>query len=130
MTEFRPLTVRDAITSFTNNIVAASIYNEVYALVDPLPVDFDSSTGITPIYRESPEGNRIYKRSIAFLLAAAVHNRRVSGNFSIGECIGDSFVFRLSDAAIDSMTATDIENNIRELILLDLFVTKLVYRMC
>lgn len=125
MSEFRPSIVRDAIASFNNNIVAASICNEVYALVDPLPIDFDSSTAsITSMYRESPEGNRIYKRSVAFLLAAAVHNRRISGIFSVGECIGESFVFRLSDLTIDSTTASDLERNMRELISLDLLITK------
>lgn len=75
-----------------------------------------NSNVIIPISRDSIEGNRIYKRSIAFILSATIRKCNF-GPISIMESVGSSFHFNLpSTISITTENANIITNEMRNLI--------------
>jgi uridine kinase len=109
-----------AVDAFT---VAAKLENQIIGLNDYLPNDGEEYL-LKPISRLSVEGNRIYKRSIAFILGAAV-KRCGLGPVSIMESVGSSFHFTLPvNHPITSDTASMITAAMRALIQESLPITK------
>jgi threonyl-tRNA synthetase len=86
----------------------------VASRIDNLVVRLSNETYAQPVLRDSPEGSRIYKRSILLLLAAAADKN--NWTISLGETIGSSNVFRLSSNAISNETALQLMNTMKELI--------------
>jgi uridine kinase len=94
--------------------VAARLENQIIGLNDLIPDDGVDYI-LQPISRLTVEGNRIYKRSIAFILGAAIR-RCGMGPVSIMESVGCSFHFTLpSTHPIDPETASLITNSMRNL---------------
>jgi uridine kinase len=95
--------------------VAAKLDHQIIGLSDSLPDDGEEYV-LQPISRLSVEGNRIYKRSIAFILGGAVKKCGL-GPVSIMESVGCSFHFTLPvDHPITPDTASLITNAMRGLI--------------
>jgi uridine kinase len=94
--------------------VAARLENQIIGLNDLIPEDGVDYI-LQPVSRFTVEGNRIYKRSIAFILGAAIR-RCGMGPISIMESVGCSFHFTLpSTHPICSETATLITDSMRTL---------------
>lgn len=75
--------------------VAALLGKNVVGLNESLPVHVKNPK-LAPVSRNTPEGTRVYKRSISFLLGCACQLARV-GHVSIMETIASSLHFSLSD---------------------------------
>lgn len=71
----------------------------------------------------SPEGTRIYKRSIAFLLGAAAFELKL-GPVSIMESVGASFHFALPDCKMEVSTADFLNATMASLIARDLKIER------
>mmetsp|Transcript_22567 Transcript_22567/g.32992 ORF Transcript_22567/g.32992 Transcript_22567/m.32992 type:complete len:561 (-) Transcript_22567:147-1829(-) len=96
--------------------VAYLVDNQIISVNDAISVlSSQSSSSITPITREVPDGSRIYKRSIVFLLGAAVKHLNL-GPLSVEECVGSSFVFHLPKASLSAETTSNIQQEMRQLI--------------
>lgn len=95
--------------------VAARLDNQIIGLNDLLPNDGNNYI-LQPVSRLTVEGNRIYKRSIAFILGAAVRKCGL-GPISIMESVGCSLHFTLPDAhPITPETAATITTAMKSLI--------------
>lgn len=96
-----------------DNAVAIKLHNQIFGLHEVSDHGVDQE--ITPILNHTPEGNRIYKRSIIFLLGAAVESCGL-GPLSVEETIGNSVIFRLPSSSIDREVADKLRTAMNELI--------------
>lgn len=101
--------------------VAARAGNQIVGLGDLY--DSNEHLNLVPISRESPEGARIFKRSIAFLLGAACQKCNFS-NVKVMESIGSSFHFEIPEIPITAENANMIEEEMRTLAVTGIAITR------
>lgn len=87
------------------SVLAVKYNNEILSFNDSLPnISQDISNQFTSIHANSPEGIRLYKRSISYLLGVAVYKCSKTC-VTIMESIGNSFKFSIDN--IDSKLLLD-----------------------
>jgi uridine kinase len=76
-----------------NSFAAVKINNQILPLSTPVEVNAD----LEPVFLESPEGAMIYRRSLAFLLAAAAQELFPEQNLFVGHSLGNSYYYTFGD---------------------------------
>jgi uridine kinase len=115
------ISVESQISSFNppidNDTVAAKLNKSIFGFGEnvPAPSEFESSYTFSPVSKNTPEGSRIYKRSIVFLLGAAVQKCKL-GPLSVMETIGSSFHFNLPNESINDSIATKLNEAMNSII--------------
>ena len=104
-------------------LLGALVNHDVVSLSYPLEVDGH----IEPLTMADPHGWRIYRRSLAFLLAKAVHDLYPEAHFSIEHSLGSGFYCTFdppgrSGIAEDEWVA--IDRRLQELVRLDLPIVR------
>lgn len=111
--------------SVTSTAVALMVNNVIVPLTDDRSLEMRESSLVS---RDSPEGSRVYKRSIALLLAAAAQKNGL--RVSIGESLGASFFFNVSDSKnAQSLPTESIVKSLRDT-MLELIAEKSPISLC
>ena len=94
-----------------------SCFSCVDAVADTVStmLTLNDSENVTNVAVGSPEGERFYKRSIAFVLGAAATACKL-GPFQLEDSIGASFHFKLRNASVDSTVALTLTNEMKRII--------------
>ncbi len=77
------------IDSSDSPIIAALVNNDLTSLSYPLEV----SSRVFPVTLNSPEGVRVYRRSLCFLLALATYTVLPDAHMVVGHSIGDGYYY-------------------------------------
>jgi uridine kinase len=81
---FGPIDGGLAAVKVNNEILSLAASLEINAVLEPVPLD-------------SPEGTMIYRRSLAFLLAAAAQKRFPRRSLYVGHSLGNSYYYTFGD---------------------------------
>ncbi|MDR2103044.1 MAG: nucleoside kinase, partial [Treponema sp.] len=76
-----------------NSLAAVKINNEIL----PLSTRLEVNANLEPVFLEVPEGVMIYRRSLAFLLAAAAKEIFPERNLFVGHSLGNSYYYTFRD---------------------------------
>jgi uridine kinase len=74
-------------------LAAVKVNNEILSLAAALEIN----AVLEPVSLDSPEGVMIYRRSLAFLLAAAAQKRFPSRSLYVGHSLGNSYYYTFAD---------------------------------
>jgi uridine kinase len=108
---------------FENGVVALKINNELFGLSESIPETYSVDKS-EPVLRSSPAGNRIYKRSIVFVLAAAIHHLN-GGRLEVEETIGDSYIFSVAEMSANESNANIITKAMEHVIAASIAISKI-----
>lgn len=92
------ITTGEALQEFSalsEMIVACLVNNDLVSLTYPLEVD----ATLIPVNLASPEGARVYRRSLCYLLAMAVQQIFPQRGLSISHSLGEAYYYEFSDGA-------------------------------
>ncbi|MFW5994610.1 MAG: nucleoside kinase [Spirochaetia bacterium] len=104
-------------------IVAAMVNNYLTSLSYQLEVN----SRIAPVGLNTPEGLRVYRQSLCFLLAIASKKLYPNRRLTIGHSLGDGYYYTFDDSdGISEDEATALETQMRELVGQDLPIVRRV----
>ena len=105
-------------------VIAAMVNNRITSL----SYRVDVHARVTPVALDSPEGLRVYRRSLCFLLAIASRNLYPDRRLTIGHSLGDGYYYTFEDS--DGITEDEekaLEQEMERLVEADLpIVRKLI----
>lgn len=105
------------------SVVAVKLNNEIFGFNDSVPcTDSDISNRFTQVLVNTPEGIRIYKRSICFLLGVAIYQCSKTC-VTIMESIGNSFNISIEDEN-DNDFKTLLNRDLIQTTMIDLITNK------
>ena len=89
--EIRPMTLLNRLGPQDKKIMAVKVNNEIL----PLDTVVDISCKMEPVFEETKDGARIYRRSLCFLLAAAAHNLFPGARLLVGHSLDYGYYYTL-----------------------------------
>ncbi len=89
--EIRPMTLLNRLGPQDKKIMAVKVNNEIL----PLDSVVDISCTMEPVFKETKDGARIYRRSLCFLLATAAHNLFPGARLLVGHSLDYGYYYTL-----------------------------------
>ncbi len=97
----------------SDTIIACMVNNDLVSLTYPLEID----ATLAPVQLASPEGARVYRRSLCYLLAMAVQQVFPEHGLSISHSLGEAYYYEFSDgASVRENDIRQISDRMRELV--------------
>ena len=93
-------------------VVAGLVNNEVRSLSHTLRI----RATVKPVYLDSPEGQRVYRRSLCFLLAVAVTERFPGRRLIIGHSLGNSYFYHFHSQETNEEEVAELSRTFRRLV--------------
>ena len=103
-----------------DKIFAFKINNKIY----PLDKKLKYNASIEPVYQNSKDGAKIYRRSLCFLLAAATHKVYPEARLLVGHSLEHGFFYTLENCKDNIPEALkNINNEMQELVKKDIIIS-------
>ncbi|MCA1754813.1 MAG: nucleoside kinase [Spirochaeta sp.] len=100
-------------SALNDAIIACLVNNELVSLTYPLETD----ATLVPVKLASPEGARVYRRSLCYLLAMAVQQVFPARGLSISHSLGEAYYYEFADnAPVHENDLNQISNRMQELV--------------
>ena len=100
--------------------LAAFVNNEVRSLSYRLHIN----ATIVPIYADSDEGQRVYRRSLSFALAIAAHRAFPNRRLLIGHSLGNAIFYSFDGHATTAADLVALDTELRALVSADLEIRR------
>lgn len=108
-------------------LIAARINNEILSLHYRMDVTSD----VEPVYLNSEEGLRVYRRSLCFLLELAFsHVSDETQELMIDHSLGNSFFYHFEKGTLDETFLQKLKTEMMHLVQQDLIITPLYISYC
>lgn len=100
-------------SALNETIIACLVNNDLVSLTYPLEID----ATLVPVKLASPQGARVYRRSLCYLLAMAVQQLFPERGLSISHSLGEAYYYEFSDGApVLEKDILQISSRMRELV--------------
>ena len=91
--EITPVTFLNRLEDKGRVIMAVKVNNEICSLYSPIRV----TARVEPVFLDSTEGSRIYRRSLCFVLAAASHKIFPGARLLVGHSLGYGYYYTIEN---------------------------------